>query len=301
MSVQSGPRESPAPCFSHGSFLSRKQSTLELPWLCLSQVLPPGETCREQEQRPWGRQWLEALGAAVLLHWQTSASSSSLSCFAVHQKTLQHLPAHHAAPMGPERGWQDTGGLWVGWAELSSHIPLLGLPSHSSLLVPDVLGAPEGCRAGAASGGTSGSSRDSWLVQMFSVVCSTFKSYRDLGEGDGRVSPRQGFFAPTVGRAWPSAHPQQPRRDSSSPEARGMQTPKEGVSQGKHPEGLGRASALVMFLSLASTFFLIFSMSDGVGTTGASDDSLHSSLLSRAGRSHRPRCPSIPPGRWCKR
>lgn len=73
-----------------------------------------------------------------------------------------------------------------------------------------------------------------------------------------------------------------------------MQTPKEGVAQGEHPEGLGRASALVMSFSLVSTFFFIFSMSNGVGTTGT----CHNSLLSWAGRSHRPRCPSIPPGRW---
>lgn len=78
----------------------------------------------------------------------------------------------------------------------------------------------------------------------------------------------------SVGRAWPSAHPQQPRRGSSSPKVPGMQTPKEGMTQEEHLQGLEELSTLVMSLALASTFFLIFSMSDGVGTTGASHNSL---------------------------
>lgn len=46
------------------------------------------------------------------------------------------------------------------------------------------------------------------------------------------------------------------------------------MTQEEHLQGLEELSTLVMSLALASTFFLIFSMSDGVGTTGASHNSL---------------------------
>lgn len=78
----------------------------------------------------------------------------------------------------------------------------------------------------------------------------------------------------------------------------GCRPQRRGWLKGQHPEGLGRASALLMSLSLASTFFLILSMSDGLGTTGAPHNSLQwfPALLGR--QIPRGECPSIPPGRW---
>lgn len=89
--------------------------------------------------------------------------------------------------------------------------------THSPLFPPGALHLQgRGSRAakrGASPGGTSGSSpsQESWMVQMFSATCSTFKSLislwrsqsSDLGEWDGRVSLRAGslmtrFFASMV-------------------------------------------------------------------------------------------------------
>lgn len=116
----------------------------------------------------------------------------------------------------------------------------------------------------------------------------------DLREGDGRVSPRADSLVPrpwsaqSLGqrRAQPGWHralwaglglqhilsSQEGAADPQKHE--GCRPPQEGVLQGEHPEGLGRPSALMVSLSLGSTFFLIFSMTDGVGTTGASHYSL---------------------------
>lgn len=118
---------------------------------------------------------------------------------------------------------EGKGGLQIGWDEpFTQHptIPLntLGHPSHSSLLVPFMLGVSKGCRAGVAGQHSEGqlprtpvaAHRAKILLHLLhfiyqagilhlhlsDLLTEPLAQSSDLGEGDGEVSPRAGSLSP---------------------------------------------------------------------------------------------------------
>lgn len=204
---------------------------------------------------------------------------------------------------------------------MNSHIPLLPPGALHTL------GASKGCREGAAEQCSEGQLQGAPVaahqvkglldgpdvlchvlhLQVLDLLVDLLAQSPELGEGDGRVSPRAGSlgprsFAPT--RARGSTGPSQAGTrlcrqglafSTSSAAKKGQQLlksmrnadPKGGDDSGGAPRG-----ARLPLSSLSSPCLM------GWEPQGPLTIPCSGSLLSWAGKSHRPRCPSISPGRW---
>lgn len=198
---------------------------------------------------------------------------------------------------------------------MNPHIPLSGHPSHSSLLVPFMLGASKGCRGGAAGQSSEGqlprapvaAHRIKILHNPLHVLCYTgllrlhlsdlltelLAQSPVLGQREGGVSPRAPFGPGPLQPPWrgqclafstsPAAAPQQ---------REGVQTPEE--VWGEQP-GLGRAFTSASSFSLASSLcFNSLRKAKGLSSAPSSG-----SPFSWTSRSRRPRCKSNPFRRLC--